>query len=312
MDPTSQLELVKAQLELTKLQLEMEKQKVDFYRQISQGRNESEITLVADIIARLDTELFKEIGDMSHENIMHRNPYFTTPTTSHQNQPSVSTEKITILENSSASTSTIELQPFDLSKRQKLKILVCGMENSGKTTFLEMHDNARYLEKHKPTKATKARSFDVEAKKDDGSSNDVKNLTLVMIDTPGNYNVFRDTTLSNCKEASAVLLFYDLSNDDSYLDSGLPKWHRYIRSRCKKDIPIIVCGNKSDLISSSSSVTQRFAINDDNLEFCKMSCKNYKNHKYPFSAVTRKILNSQKYKVKVRPVSRRERNMNKK
>eukprot|EP00835_Amoeboradix_gromovi_P002969 NODE_182_length_15748_cov_0.173174.p5 type:complete len:343 gc:universal NODE_182_length_15748_cov_0.173174:11026-9998(-) len=329
-----QLELINGKIEIEKLRNQRESNRIDFYKVIAENRSDSEIIQIANVIAKLDQELFGEKGGQC------LSPEFKSD--QYENNSNI-LDKLRELDNYSGTmglkkratqpqtltSSSTEVQPIDSDSfffgvpaddlishstndetsktsdpRIKYKILVAGPSISGKTTFLELLDNGKYLKEHRATAATKARSFEVEGK----WGPELTSMTFVLVDTPGNYTLFKENCLSNCKEADGILLFYDISDPGSYTENGLTKWHRYVRSRCRKGVPIVVCGNKRDL--ETSFTTNKFTqVFDDNIEFCKLSCKTPEHHKYPFVALARKILGSKAYKVTVRPVSRRQRNM---
>ena len=330
---SQQLEIMKAKIELDKLKTEREKNRIEFYKVIAENRSDIEIIQIANVIAKLDQELFKDfkeeielernpktVFDMSEEtsdtfdsisnelSVPDKSLRSRTASSGRHQPKSIEDDfsafKALSDEDSSNSSNQNIAKANDIpQKRTKYKILVAGPSRSGKTCFLELVDNNKFVKDHKATQATKARSFEVDAKL--GSESCL--LSYILVDTPGNYTAFKENCLNNCKEADAVLLFYDTSDLQSYEESGLSKWLRYVRSRCTNGIPIIIIGNKKDL-STPVGASKFSQISDDNVEFCKISCKIPENQHYPFIALTRRLLHSKDYRVKFRPISRRERN----
>lgn len=57
--------------------------------------------------------------------------------------------------------------------------------------------------------------------------------------------IFRAISTAYYRDAKAALLVYDITKRDTF--EQLPKWIKEIREQAEQGIPILLCGNKTDL-----------------------------------------------------------------
>ena len=112
-------------------------------------------------------------------------------------------------------------------------------------------------------------------------------LNCMIMDTAGQER-FDALNLTYYKKADAVLLVYDISNKSSF-DKIKSFYVEKIRDNCKKDIPIVLLGNKTDLddenkreVSSEEGIA---LASKENYEFHESSCKRNKNVAGAFEAL---------------------------
>ena len=105
------------------------------------------------------------------------------------------------------------------------------------------------------------------------------------MDTAGQER-FRAINKSYYKKADCCLLVYDITNVKSFEDCQT-FYNKEIKDKCKKDIKVILLGNKSDLepkrkISSEEAAT--FAVNNQYI-FMETSCLKNDNVSNAFEAL---------------------------
>ena len=112
-------------------------------------------------------------------------------------------------------------------------------------------------------------------------------LNCMIMDTAGQER-FDALNLTYYKKADAVLLVYDISNKSSF-DKIKSFYVEKIRDNCKKDIPIVLLGNKTDLDDENKrqvSYEEGIALAlKENYEFHESSCKRNKNVAGAFEAL---------------------------
>tara|TARA_Y100000389_G_C17439728_1_gene507799 strand:+ start:1124 stop:1774 length:651 start_codon:yes stop_codon:yes gene_type:complete len=130
------------------------------------------------------------------------------------------------------------------------KITIIGDANCGKTSFknsLDIYKDNEYKfnKKYKPT-------VDDSRKIINFSTSD-NNFTVYLYDTVGQEKL-QDydnlTRLDTIKGSNGVIILYDLNNEDSF--NHIDNWVKEIY-KIDKNIPIIILGNKMDLIEGSYS-----------------------------------------------------------
>ena len=128
------------------------------------------------------------------------------------------------------------------------KITIIGDANCGKTSFKNSLDiykdiEYRFSKKYKPTTD--------DSRKIINFCNDDNKFTVYLYDTVGQEKL-QDydnlTRLDTIKGSNGVIILYDLNNEDSF--NHIDNWVKEIY-KIDKNIPIIILGNKMDLIEVS-------------------------------------------------------------
>ena len=144
------------------------------------------------------------------------------------------------------------------------KITIIGDANCGKTSFknsLDIYKDTeyRFSKKYKPTVD--------DSRKVINFSNNNNKFTVYLYDTVGQEKL-QDydnlTRLDTIKGSNGVIILYDLNNEESF--NHIDYWVREIYKIDKK-IPIVILGNKMDLIEGS--------FTDDNKDSEYTKLKNY-------------------------------------
>lgn len=119
-----------------------------------------------------------------------------------------------------------------------VKVIALGDSTVGKTSLLVRFADSTFNQSHMPTLGldTKSKTLTLE-----GGSYRVQ-----LWDTAGQER-FRTISHSFYSRADAVLLVYDLTNEDSL--QSVRKWMAQIQDKARKDVAIVLVGNKLDLES---------------------------------------------------------------
>lgn len=117
-----------------------------------------------------------------------------------------------------------------------MKVVMIGDTQVGKTAVLERLTDGVFKGSGPPTIGAAFKSHTLETKK--GC------ITLQIWDTAGQER-FRSLTQMYYRTAHAAILFYDITNRDSF--SALDLWCNELSSNGPEDIKIVVVGNKIDL-----------------------------------------------------------------
>jgi len=130
------------------------------------------------------------------------------------------------------------------------KITIIGDANCGKTSFknsLNIYKDIEYRfnKKYKPTIDDSRKVLNFSSINDD--------LTVYLYDTVGQEKL-QDydnlTRLDTIKGSNGVIILYDLNNEDSF--NHINYWVKEIY-KIDRNIPIIILGNKMDLVEDSYS-----------------------------------------------------------
>ena len=119
-----------------------------------------------------------------------------------------------------------------------MKVIALGDSSVGKTSLLVRFADSTFNASHMPTLGldTKSKTLTLE-----GSSYKVQ-----LWDTAGQER-FRTISYSFYSRADAVLLVYDMTNEDSL--QSVRKWMAQIQEKARKDVAVVLVGNKLDLES---------------------------------------------------------------
>ncbi len=100
-----------------------------------------------------------------------------------------------------------------------------------------------------------------------------KKIKLQIWDTAGQER-FQSIIQSYYKNSHGVILVYDISNRDSFIN--IAKWLKDARMICNDNVYIILVGNKTDIKFQRKVSTEegRNFAEENNLDFIEISCKN--------------------------------------
>lgn len=156
----------------------------------------------------------------------------------------------------------------------RLKVLLVGEENSGKTTFINALMLQPFNVVYKPTIGVKIYSFRV-----------LSNQSSLILDI---WDCGRGVDERFYNDANAAIVMYDMTDKQSSINSI-----NYIKKlkKISRDICIIVCGNKYDLIGNSFLGADDLLVTRINLwryyPFFSMSLKTNYNVDKPILTVLR-------------------------
>ena len=139
--------------------------------------------------------------------------------------------------------------------KYNFKVLIIGPGAVGKTSLINRFVHNQFSLKYKFTIGADFLMKNVEYKPS-------KTAKLTIWDIGGQER-FRFLNRSFYKGANGALLVFDLTREHTYIDSK--RWLNDMRSIMKDKIPVVLIGNKLDLIPEIGEVVDR----DDTLKFAK-------------------------------------------
>ena len=123
-------------------------------------------------------------------------------------------------------------------KTQRINLAVLGNSAVGKTSFILRYAEERFDNNYTPTLGI---DFLI---KETISPNGEK-LKIYLYDTAGQEK-FKSISLNTIKLADGIVLIYDISNQKSF--ESIAEWTISIKNLPEEDYPILLIGNKCDLI----------------------------------------------------------------
>ncbi|XP_031561375.1 ras and EF-hand domain-containing protein-like isoform X6 [Actinia tenebrosa] len=128
----------------------------------------------------------------------------------------------------------------DIVPERMFKLVLAGDAAVGKSSFILRLCRNRF---HNALNSTLGVDFQMKTLVVEG-----KTIALQLWDTAGQER-FRSIAKSYFRKADGVLLLYDVTCETSFLD--VRDWVEAIEESCSKPVPIMLCGNKTDLRQQS-------------------------------------------------------------
>ena len=154
-----------------------------------------------------------------------------------------------------------------MSKIEEVKIMTLGNSSVGKSCFILRYINEFFNDKYLSTLGVDFKQKEIKLKNG-------KKVRLRIFDTAGQER-FKSASLTFIKKTDGIILIYDISNYDSFKATN--GWMESIKDNGKKDLPIILVGNKCDLPDEERQVSLKEGedkANEFQIPFFETSCKN--------------------------------------
>ena len=154
-----------------------------------------------------------------------------------------------------------------MSKIEEVKIMTLGNSSVGKSCFILRYINELFNDKYLSTLGVDFKQKEIKLKNG-------KKVRLRIFDTAGQER-FKSASLTFIKKTDGIILIYDISNYDSFKATN--GWMESIKDNGKKDLPIILVGNKCDLSDEERQVSLKEGedkANEFQIPFFETSCKN--------------------------------------
>lgn len=161
--------------------------------------------------------------------------------------------------------------------QQTYKILMIGDSNVGKTTFVQRFLTGEFQKNHVPT-------CGVDMKEITYYNTNYGKITLQLWDLAGRED-FKGLSDGYHIEADATLLFFDMTNKESY--RNLNKWKNEVETVIGRK-PMVICGTKDDL--GFQRVVKNVTLHVKwNCKFVPISMKTNRNFERPFLELLREL-----------------------
>lgn len=163
----------------------------------------------------------------------------------------------------------------------KFKVVLIGDGGTGKTTFIGRHLSGKFAQQYIPTRGVDKHSLTFDT--------NYGQISFDLWDTAEQErcNGLGDGYYIN---SDAAMIFFDTSSRSSYTNSS--KWRRDVSIACP-NIPIVICGNKVDIVPR---IVKHRDIDigkdgDGECEYYDVSAKSLYNLNQPFLYLAKKLTN---------------------
>lgn len=181
----------------------------------------------------------------------------------------------------------MEFKP-SLSRQQTYKCLILGDSGVGKSTFLRRHVTGEFRDEHVPTMGLQVYTLLLQTNYQD--------LALELWDVAGDE---RHGGLLNGYFffAKCAIILFDLNVARSAI--SVARWLRSLEEICGTQLPVVVCGNKSELERIPLDLLYH---QQGNLDYCEMSARVAWNLEAPLELLCRRLLQRNDLKLISQPI----------
>ena len=161
-----------------------------------------------------------------------------------------------------------------------IKILIVGDSTVGKTNFIKKYVENKFNENYFASTGIDLITTSIKI--------EGKSFKIQIWDTAGQEK-YRAMTKNLFLKTQGIVIIFDISNETSFIN--LKSWMNDIKEECSADIPMILVGNKSDLVDKRVIDKERameYAKNE-NLEYIETSSKTGENINKALSLIIEKI-----------------------
>ena len=170
----------------------------------------------------------------------------------------------------------------DKDVSQKINLFVLGNSVVGKTSFIQQYMYKEFSSQHIPTISV------------DGFSKNIilpsgKIVKLFIYDTAGQER-YRSIAYNLVKSADGILLMYDITNKETF--EAIGGWIESLKDIKGNDFPIILIGNKCDLINERTVYKEdgENQAKNNGFLFSEISCKNNINIEETIKTIVNSII----------------------
>lgn len=144
----------------------------------------------------------------------------------------------------------LDIIPFRYDKI--IKIVLIGDSKVGKTSFLRNYLDNKLSKEHSPTVGSETKSF--------CCSYEDRNIKFQICDMAG-IEKYKPSPITFYKGINGAIIMFDVNNVDSFIN--LEHWLNEINKYKMQEIPIILVGNKIDIIEHkiTNKIGNEFAEN---------------------------------------------------
>ena len=179
-----------------------------------------------------------------------------------------------------------ETNDFISNMSTKIKILLVCPSDDVKELLINKFIRNRFAANYKLTVGVDILTKDVEYK-----PNKLATISIWNIQSNQRFEFIRSTFYKN---ASGVILIFDLSNNYSYIKTK--EWFAEIRQYTSNNIPFVFIGYNDNLIEKSSDIVNRSEVKaftkSEGGIYVETSIKSGENIEYAFKELTNQIINS--------------------
>ena len=145
------------------------------------------------------------------------------------------------------------------------KIILIGNSAVGKTCLFKKITTGNFANKNISTIGMDKRRLSFQITKE----NKIKNIDISLLDTAGQER-FRSITKTYFKGADGIILMYDITNKDSFVqvEEWIKSIHESIGDHNNSNYIIILLGNKKDLVDENKK--PRLVLEEEAKEKCKV------------------------------------------
>ena len=175
--------------------------------------------------------------------------------------------------------------------QKEIKFITLGNSKVGKSSYI-----LRYTENQFSIHISSTVGIDYKFKNEiiDGES-----IKVYIFDTSGQER-FRSISYNMLKNANGVLLFFDITDRESF--TSITEWFESIYQHQPKNFPIVLIGNKIDK-NDERQITKKEAeeeANKHNLKYFEISCKNNINIREPILDLISKVSGEKNEEIVIR------------